>query len=432
MVNFSVINNYVLKDMKKIIFITVTVLIYVMSSCKEEGRIDHFDDSTPAPAPVSLEKVKVTNKPGGAVIKYEIPDDKNLLGVKVVYTRNGEVCESKASKYTDSLIVEGFGNTDTQQVQLYSVGVNEKLSEPVSVSINPLVPPVKTIILDMEESFGGVVASFDGNYSKANIALVLLFDTIRTSGSKRQWLQLQSFHTESAARKFSRRGLPAKPIDFALYVRDRWGNLSDTIYKTLTPLEEVKLPKTEFINAALPTDYFLPAEGNNGYRMENLWNGVESNSSAIYASAFAAPMPSWITISLGHTMSISRIQKWPRANFELYSGSAPRTFELWGSNNPNPDGSWDDSWHLLGEFEQFKPSGYGEGREIGPITDEDRDYWYSRTEFELTPTDNAPDPYMPVTYLRIKFTSSYTTYGTEATQGQIIIAELTFWGQLKD
>jgi hypothetical protein len=410
----------------------ITVLLYTVSNCKEEGRLDHIDDSTPAPAPVSRETVRVTNKPGGAVIKYDIPNDKNLLGVKVVYTRNGEVCESKASKYIDSLVVEGFGNTDPQQVQLYSVGTNEKLSEPVSVQINPEQPPVKTVKLGLEEGFGGVIASFEGNHSKASLALVLLFDTVHTSGGERQWLQLQSFHTESVARKFSRRGLAAKPMDFALYVRDRWGNMSDTIYETLTPLLEEKLPKTGFINANLPTDYFMPAEGNNGYRMENMWDGNESNGSAIYASQFAAPMPSWVTISLGSRMSVSRIQKWPRSGFELYSGSAPRTFELWGSNSPNPDGSWDESWTLLGEFEQFKPSGYGEGREVGPITDEDRDYWYSKTEFELTPTENAPDPYMPVSYLRIKFTSSYTTYGTEATQGQIIIAELTFWGQLKD
>ncbi|MDR1340214.1 MAG: DUF4959 domain-containing protein [Prevotellaceae bacterium] len=413
---------------KIFMFVMIAAMMYI-SGCKEEGRLDHIDDSAPAPAPVTLEKV--TNNPGGAVIKYSIPIDKNLLGVKVVYTRNGEICESKASKYTDTLVVEGFGSTAPQEVLLYSVGVNEKLSEPVTVSINPLVPPVQTVTFDIEEGFGGVIVSLEENHSNANLALVLLSDTLFTSGEKRQWIQMQTFHTESAARKFSRRGLAPKAMDFAVYVRDRWGNTSDTVYRTLTPLEEIKLPKTEFRNAALPTDWFSSAEGSNNYRMENLWNGVEATNSAIYASAFSSPMPQWVTIDLGHRMSISRIQKWPRANYELYSGSGPRTFELWGSDNPNPDGSW-ESWHLLGEFEQFKPSGYGEGREVGPITDEDRDYWYNRTEFELTPTDNAQDPYMTVTHLRLKFTSSYTTYGTEATQGQIIVAEFTFWGQLKD
>jgi hypothetical protein len=366
------------------------------------------------------------------VIRYKVPNDKNLLGVKVVYTRNGEVCESKASKYVDSLVVEGFGSSAQQEVQLYSVGVNEKLSESVPVQIKPLTPPVRTVTFDVEDSFGGVVLSLDKNYSNANLAIVLLFDTLFTSGGQRQWLQLQTFHTESATRKFSRRGLDPKPIDFAVYVRDRWGNMSDTIYRTLTPLLEERLPTDKFRNAALPSDFFSPAEGNNGYRVEHLWDGNESSKGSFYASTFGAPMPQWVTIALGYKMSISRIQKRPRDAYELYSGSGPRTFELWGSNDPNPDGSWDDSWHLLGEFEQFKPSGYGEGREVGPITDEDRDYWYNKTEFELIPTDKAPDPYMAVSYLRIKFTSSYTTYGTEATKGQIIVAEFTFWGQLKD
>jgi hypothetical protein len=408
----------------------ITALIY-MSGCKEEGRLDHIDDSAPAPAPVTVDTV--ISKHGGAVIKYAIPNDKNLLGVKVVYTRNGEVCESKASKYTDTLVVEGFGSTEPQKAQLYSVGLNGKLSEPVPVDIIPLAPPVLTVTFDIEASFGGVVASVAENYSRADLALVLLMDTVHSSGEKRQWKQVQTFHTESVSKNFSRRGLETKTMDFALYVRDRWGNMSDTIYRTLTPVKEDKLPKTEFRNAALPTDFYSPAEGNNNYRIENLWGGGESSSSPIYATSFGAPMPQWITIELGHKMSISRIQKWPRGNnTELYSGSAPRTFELWGSDNPNPDGSWDESWLLLGEFEQLKPSGYGEGREVGEITDEDRDYWYNRTEFELSPTDNAPNPYMTVTYLRIKFTSSYTTYGTDATQGQIIVAEFTFWGQLKD
>jgi hypothetical protein len=417
--------------MKKIIFIfmMIAALIYI-GGCKEEGRLDHIDDSSPAPAPVTVENV--TNKPGGAVIKYKIPNDKNLLGVKAVYTRNGEVCESKASKYTDSLVVEGFGSAAPQEVQLYSVGVNEKLSEPVSVQISPLTPPVLTVTFDIEGTFGGVMISLSNNYSNASLAVVLLSDTLSKSGEQRQWMQLQSFHTESRARQFSRRGLGNKTMDFAVYVRDRWGNMSDTIYRTLTPLDEIKLPKNTFRNAALPTDYFEPAEGLSGYRLESMWEGDESSGNVIYASSHLAPMPNWVTISLGYKASISRIQKWPRAANELYSGSAPRTFELWGSDNPNPDGSWDDSWHLLGEFEQFKPSGYGEGREVGPITDEDRDYWYNRTEFELTPTENVPNPYITVTHVRFKFTSSYSTYGTENTLGQIIVGEIALWGQLKD
>lgn len=417
--------------MKRIRYILWILLPLYYCGCKEEGRLDHLDDSAPAPGTVTVEEV--TSKPGGAVIRYKVPNDDNLLGVKVVYTRRGELCESKASRYADTLVVEGFGNTDPQEVKLYSVGVNEKLSEPVSVEIQPLTPPVQSVKVDLEAGFGGVIISLQENNSKADLAIVLMGDTIASSSGEKQWVDLQTFHTKSATMKFSRRGLDPEPGDFGLYLRDRRNNRSDTIYKTLTPIEEVKLPKDDFRNAALPTDYYAPAEGNNGYRLEQMWNGGEAADGNFYASSHSAPMPQWFTIDLGRKMSISRFQKWPRSgNYELYSSTAPRVFEVWGSDNPNPDGSWDSSWHLLGKFEQFKPSGYGEGREVGPITDEDNDYWYNKTEFELVPTEEAPDPYQTVTHLRFKILSTFNTYGTDATMSQIIIGELTFWGQLKD
>jgi hypothetical protein len=418
-------------NMKRIILM-ITVLMYIVSGCKEEGRLDHIDDSAPAPAPVTVEKV--TNKPGGAVIKYKIPKDKNLLGVKVVYTRNGELCESKASKYTDTLVVEGFGTTESQEAQLYSVGINGKLSESVSVPIAPLRPPVQSVKFDVKASFGGVIISLDENYSRADIAVVLMMaDTFEYStGKKMKWVDLQTFYTQSVSRVFTRRGLDTITTDFGLYIRDRWGNMSDTIYRQLTPIEEVKLPKTTYVNAALPTDYFEPAEGESKYRLDQIWLGGEAANGTFFASSHSGPMPQWFTINLGYKASISRFQKWPRSGNELYSGSAPRIFELWGSDNPNPDGSWDESWRLLGSFEQFKPSGYGEGREVGPITSEDNDYFYNRTEFELMPSEEVPDPYITITHLRFRTLSTFNTYGTEMTSGQVIIGELTFWGQLKD
>ena len=413
--------------MKKIIYILCVFIPLIYFSCKEEGRLENTTDkSIPAPEQVTITEVK--NTPGGAVIKYKIPNDDNLLGVKVTYVRLGEVSESKSSRYVDSLVVEGFGTTDQQEVKLYSVGVNGKLSEPVTTTIKPLLPPVQSVKFDVEASFGGVIVSLEENYSSADLAIVLLADTANTS----KWADLQTFHTKSESRKFSRRGLEPKPGHFGVYLRDRWGNTSDTIAKTLTPIEEVKIPKTEFRNAALPTDYFTPAEGNHGYRLEQIWLSEEASDDICYATSHSAPMPQWFTIELGLKMSVSRLQMWPRSGYDLYSGSGPRVFQVWGSSNPNPDGSWDSSWELLGEFEQFKPSGYGEGREVGPITDEDRDYWYNRTEYEFLPTEQAPNPYQTVTHLRFKILSTFGTYGTDADMGQVIISAINLWGQVKD
>lgn len=415
--------------MKKTLYLILTIT-FLFISCKEEGRIDYIDGSLSAPDPVSIKEVIST--PGGAIIKYGIPNDKNLLGVKAVYFRNGELCETKASKYVDTLIVEGFGDINPEEVQLYSIGFNGKLSEPISTTVKPLPPPIKTVEFDMEAGFGGVTVSLQDNSSEAALSLALIADTISNSPNNDQWIDLQTFHTKSTNIKFSRRGLEPRPMKFGVYIKDRWNNVSDTIYKELTPIEEIKLPKDQFQNAALPTDTYAPVEDNHGYRIEQLWLGPEGSSTEFFATKHSSPIPQWWTIDLGRKMSISRIQKWPRPDYELYSSVAPRTFEVWGSENPNPDGSWDDSWFLLGEFEQFKPSGYGEGRDVGPITDEDKDYWYNETEFEVIPTDKAPDPYQPVTHLRFKILSTFGSYGTESSVGQVIIAELTFWGQLVD
>jgi hypothetical protein len=418
--------------------ITVSIVIMIatyFAGCKEEGRLDYIDYSVPAPACVTVEEV--IDKPGGAVIKYRIPNDGNLLGVKVVYTRNGEMCESKASKYVDTLVVEGLGNTEPQVVQLYSIGVNDKVSEPVSATINPKTPPVHSVKFDMEEGFGGVSVSLRNNYTNAELALVLLFDTLGVfSGDKRQWLELHTFHTKADSIRLSRRDLRSRPIDLALYVRDRWGNVSDTVFKNLTPIEEIKLPKDKFFVADLPTDYGTKdselAGGNPDHRMTNLWTGEETPDYHIFATSNAGKIPQWFTIGLGHKMSINRLQIWPRLGYEMYSGSAPREFEIWGSADPNPDGSWDNSWTLLGKFEQYKPSGYGEGRDVGPITDEDRDYFYYHSVYEFMPSDLTPNPYMTVTHVRFKILSTFFTYGSEMTGSEVIMCEIAFWGQLKD
>ncbi|MDR1860320.1 MAG: DUF4959 domain-containing protein [Bacteroidales bacterium] len=422
---------YKLQNIMKTISIRAIALslFILLFACKEEGRIDHIDSSAPAPDNVTV--LDVTPRPGGSVIKYKLPDDvSNLLGVEVVYTRNGETCRSKASKYSDTLVVEGFGNTDPQEVMLYSVGLNGKLSSGVPRLITPLAPPVQTVQFDIVAGFGGVVTSIEGNTSKADLSLVLLIaDTLYTDF----YSEIQTFHTKSAAFKFSRRGLEARESNFAMFLRDRWGNRSDTIYRTLTPIEEVELPKTEIVRGNLAGDFYSYAEGNNGYRVELMFDGNKNGT--FWASAHTGPIPQVVSFDLGHKVSISRFEKYPRSNYELYSGTAPRVFELWGSIDPGPDkanGDWDDSWQLLGRFEQSKPSGYGEGSNVGTITDEDKDYWYNHTEFELVPTDEAPDPYQTVNWIRLKILSTFSTYGTDTNMSQVIIAELTFWGQLKD
>src|SRR5690606_8909568 len=215
----------------------------VIVACKEEGRIDYIDENAPAPA--TVEVVDVENTPGGAIIKFKIPNDNNLLGVKAVYERNGEMVEKKASLYVDTIVVEGFGNTQSQDIKLFSIGKNEKISAAVSAKITPLPPPVRSVDFDVQSGFGGVIVELDKNKTNADLSLVLMADTLGNG----KYVDMQTFHTKSDKIKFPRRGLKTQPTKFGVYLRDRWNNKSDTLFRELTPIEEQKIPSDLFRNA---------------------------------------------------------------------------------------------------------------------------------------------------------------------------------------
>src|SRR5690606_29772838 len=79
------------------------------------------------------------------------------------------------------------------------------------------------------------------------------------------------------------------------------------------------------------------------------------------------------TFKIDKPTQLSRITIWDypeqfAPNQLWYYRGNPRYFEIWGSNNPSPDGSW-DNWFLLGSFENVKPSGLP----YGQLTTEDRE-----------------------------------------------------------
>jgi hypothetical protein len=414
--------------MKRIIFI-FAALIYIVSGCKEEGRLDQIDGSAPAPVPVTLKGTPVSI-PGGAVIKYRIPNDKNLLAVKAVYNRGNEVCETKASSYCDSLVVEGLRDTSPQEVKLYSIGRNEKLSEPVTISITPLPLPVELVEFNIDQTFGGVKVSFDKNISKAPLALVVLVD------STGKWEHLRTFYTEAIDGTFLQKDLDSRTSKFGVYIRDRWLNYSDTLVKELTPILEVKLSKNTWTDANFPGDSNVSLENNTGYRIQLLWDDKEYPSlCCAFGTPGSTPMPQHITISLGQKATISSLKLWPREQdnsivneAEMYKGFFPRIFELWGADNPSRSSSFDE-WTLLGRWEVFKPSGYNADGTVGTITPDDKIYFSNRQLYVIEPGQEFPDPYIPVTHVRFRTIHTFGSYTNNAKVGTILVGEMTLLGQ---
>lgn len=216
-------------------------------------------------------------------------------------------------------------------------------------------------------------------------------------------------------------GSPPLERSFAVYVEDRWGNQSDTISTVLTPYYEEQLDKSLFSAVHLPTDMHQQHTVGTNRGMHTLWDGEwDAGTNAVFHTP-PTYMPQHFTFDLGQEARLTRFKihtrpgSSPTATQGTYRAGDPKEFEIWGSNNPAQDGSW-DSWELLGTFEAEMPSG---GTTYAEATAED--FQYSIVEgadYQFADPQNAP----AVRYVRFKTNRTWdnTTY--------IHMAELTFWG----
>ncbi len=396
--------------MKKQIYFLITLFITILwYGCKKEDRVDHLDVNAPIPAQIS--DVKVVANAGGAVLTYKIPIDANLAYVKAVYEiQPGVFREARSSIFTDTLSLVGYGDTLSHEVKLYSVGKNEKVSKPVSINITPLSPPVKTVFANTTiiATFGGVQVVFK-NKLKANLAFILMVD----STGQGIWSPLTTFHTNLPEGSFSARGFKPLEKKFAVMIKDRWNNKSDTLIKRLTPIYEELVPKDKFSVLHLPTDTWVDA-GNGAYSLERIYDGV-ADWGHMFASTNTSVIPQWFTLDLGQKVVLSRMKEFQTTGEHEYKGSALKTFEIWGSNSPDPDGGW-TQWQKFGTFHSIKPSGLPLGQ---TNADDDNYANFNGEDFDFV--NGLP----AVRYIRLKSTETYSS------AGQVVIAELTFWGQIQ-
>lgn len=360
------------------------MLTIFMYACEEDV---HNPINTDDIIPSVVKDVSVENLSGAVTISYNIPDVTGLLYVKAVCEiKPGVTREVKASYYSSSLTIEGFGESKAYDVKLYSVGRNDKASDPVSVEVHPLTAPIINTFetLSMKEDWGGISFSFT-NETEANLAIEVL-----TRDSLGNWISANTFYTSLKTGVFSVRGYEAEKREFGISIRDRWDNRSDTLIQEITPWYEELLDKAKFKVVNLPTDYNLGYLGNN---LENIWDDYHGTPD--YVSTPGYGLPQWFTFDMGTRAKLSRIVIHLRTyavggyNY-LYNSGAVKKSDLYGSLNPNSDGSW-ESWTFLRECQSFKPSGLPAGQ----YTNEDIAYATAGEEFTF---DGAPE----VRYIRWK------------------------------
>ena len=131
-------------------------LLFVFSSCAED-MVKPIENDKDAPG--TVQDVKTESLPGAVKFTYTLPSDPDLLYVLAKYTnKTGKVMEFRSSFYTNSVTVEGFGDTDTYKVELYTVDRSENRSQPQIVEVAPLTPPILSCYesLSVVSDFGGM------------------------------------------------------------------------------------------------------------------------------------------------------------------------------------------------------------------------------------------------------------------------------------
>ena len=386
----------------KNISIAAAMFIWLMIGCKET-KIEPIYPTGDTPGQVKVSKVEAL--PGAVKITYELPKERDLLYVLAEYTdKYGRKIQNKSSTYTNSIIIDGFADTSKYNLLLYAVTRTEIRSEPTDLSVKCLLPPVylarKT--MSLQADFGGINVTFE-NPAEAPLSLIVAY-----KDEQGNYIDKETFYTSQKAVSLTARGFNSEETDFAVFLRDRWNNRTDTIFEKLTPIFEKELDKSRFRSITLPTDVAVGW----GLSIPNLWDNVVAAEGYMWHST-DAPMPMHFTFDLGVEAQLSRFVLWQRQGQWIFNHGNPKRYELWGTTNPPVNGSW-DNWQLLASCVSEKPS----KQPLGLNTAEDVAAAARGEETNIAL--DAPK----VRYIRVKILEPWVGPGGLASH----ISEMTFYG----
>lgn len=400
------------------------LFILLIASCKKQEGYNEIV-STDMTKPGVVTNVNVVNFNGGAYITYTLPNSANILYVQADYKINDKTSrQTKSSYYSDSITVSGFAESQEYEVVLHTVSRAQVVSDPVTVKVHPDTPPylLARPTVAMQQDFGGVaIAAL--NKAKANLGII----TIAPDQTKKYQIISQNYTNDDTI-SFSLHGYDTIPQQFGVYVTDQWGNISDTLFSTITPVYEAQMDKSLFRSYSLGTD----ARTGFGWVIENLWNN-NTGSPGYHTEQPIQPLvwPAVITFDMGKAARLSRYTIWNRgvdgSGTWLWQAGAPQTWVLWGREDTPEDETLPDADHLppvggtsakgwvnLGFFTApDKPSGLPNPQ----YTNADLAFWNAGFSYNFSLS-------LPkVRYLRFECISNMAQTNTFFN-----ITELTFWG----
>ncbi|MDR2774958.1 MAG: DUF4959 domain-containing protein, partial [Tannerella sp.] len=397
-----------MKSVNKTMFCYMLAL-FSLYACSET-ELQPIEKNTKAPGKVNITDIE--NTPGGAVITYTLPDDPDLLYVMARYEEKDIPREFKASFYTNRLVIDGLSKEEEYTVELTAVNRSGKASEVVAVKIIPLKPPVRGVFESLRgmPTFGGIEISYE-NPSKAFVAIGVL-----TTDAEGLFYEHDTYYSSQPGAKFSVRGFGEGEREFRLYVKDKWGNVSDTTSFKVTPIGETELDKNLFREMKLKGDAESTAWGG---QMRFIWDGRAFGDNegdwGLHTGNVATNAPMFVTFDLGVVATLSRFKLWPIMDDKhMYNDMSPRNYEIWGRTEPvsaSDNGDFFPYWFKIGEIENIKPSGLP----TGTLTDDDRTA--ARRGDELVLDYNVHT----TRYIRIRCTKNWNG------NTNMCFSEVSFW-----
>lgn len=392
------------------ILLLIFCSIVFFGSCKEE-EVGQFPVDSVKPQKVS--NVVVNNLPGKVEISYTLPNETDLLYVKAAYINAmGVKKEVRASVFKNKMVIKGFGKSKLQTIQLISVDRSRNESEPVTIEIEPEDSPIYNIFesLDIQESWGGIKILWD-NPLQEEIVLQAFY-----KDEKGKYAELESFYTAVPEGNSSIRGLGPTPHSFAFFIRDTYGNRTDTLKTEKTPRFEMELPGKDFRECNMPTGTVHSPWGKpfaclfDGKVNQTFKDDIDGR---YYINCEKGA--TYFTFDMKQTYQFSRFKLWGRSYYP-FGLNNPKDYEIWGSNDENapfyPD-SW-EGWTKLIECHESVPSGNAPAN----ATNSDKLYYTEGMEYEFS------NDVIPVRYVRFKMLKAWTESSTS-----MHIVELRFWGK---
>jgi hypothetical protein len=324
------------------LLLPLMALFLVQLSCK---KMDSYNDviSADKTKPLPVTDVHVTNTNGGAYITYTLPDSKNVLYVQAEYMINDKTGrQTKSSFYSDTVAVSGFARSQDYKVTLYTVTRANVKSDPVEVTVHPDTPAYLMVLptVVFRNDFGGVNIRAV-NKSKDDIGVIVIAEDPLTKKME----IISQHYTSLDSISFSLRGYDTIPKTFGVYITDKWGNLSDTVSASVSPLYEVAMNKSMF------REYHLNSDDGSSFDwyLPYLWDGNLGRPGYHSTYPTTVPLPKWVTFDMGQTARLSRYTMWGRGlddGVYLWGYGNPETWVIWGRADEPVDEIMPDTAHL--------------------------------------------------------------------------------------